>query len=161
MFAWRIPGTGEPGGLPSMMSHRVGYDWSNLAAAAPAEGYCQYWCSEYGSTHVSLRLLFHFLWIYIQKRIYPEVWNFMRNFLKVFHGSCTNIRSYQYSLRSPFSTHPHHTYFLLFGKSHLNRSEVVCVVLLISTSLIVMLIILSYTSWAFRMSYLGGKLSIL
>ena len=33
-LAWRIPGTGEPGGLPSMESHRVGHDWSNLAAAA-------------------------------------------------------------------------------------------------------------------------------
>ena len=32
--AWRIPGTGEPGGLPSMGSHRVRHDWSNLAAAA-------------------------------------------------------------------------------------------------------------------------------
>ena len=32
--AWRIPGTGEPGGLPSMGSHRVGHDWSDLAAAA-------------------------------------------------------------------------------------------------------------------------------
>ena len=32
--AWRIPGTGEPGGLPSMGSHRIGHDWSNLAAAA-------------------------------------------------------------------------------------------------------------------------------
>ena len=31
---WRIPGTEEPGGLPSMGSHRVGHDWSNLAAAA-------------------------------------------------------------------------------------------------------------------------------
>ena len=35
-LAWRIPGTGEPGGLPSMGSHRVGYDWSDLAAAAAA-----------------------------------------------------------------------------------------------------------------------------
>ena len=31
--AWRIPGTGEPGGLPSMGSHRVRHDWSDLAAA--------------------------------------------------------------------------------------------------------------------------------
>ena len=30
----RIPGTGEPGGLPSMGSHRVGHDRSDLAAAA-------------------------------------------------------------------------------------------------------------------------------
>ena len=34
VFAWRITGTGEPGGLPSMGSHRVGHDWSDLAAAA-------------------------------------------------------------------------------------------------------------------------------
>ena len=36
VLAWRIPGTGEPGGLPSMGSHRVGPDWSDLAAAAAA-----------------------------------------------------------------------------------------------------------------------------
>ena len=34
VLAWRIPGTGEPGGLPSMGSHRVGHDWRDLAAAA-------------------------------------------------------------------------------------------------------------------------------
>ena len=33
-LAWRIPGTGEPGGLPSMGSHGVGHDLSDLAAAA-------------------------------------------------------------------------------------------------------------------------------
>ena len=32
VLAWRIPGTGEPGGLPSMGSHRVGHDLSNLVA---------------------------------------------------------------------------------------------------------------------------------
>ena len=37
VFAWRIPGTGEPGGLPSLGSHRVGHDWNDLAAAA---AYC-------------------------------------------------------------------------------------------------------------------------
>ena len=26
VLAWRIPGTAEPGGLPSMRSHRVGYN---------------------------------------------------------------------------------------------------------------------------------------
>ena len=26
VLAWKIPGTGEPGGLPSMGSHRVGHD---------------------------------------------------------------------------------------------------------------------------------------
>ena len=36
-LAWRIPGTEEPGQLPSMLSHRVGHDWSDLAAAAAAD----------------------------------------------------------------------------------------------------------------------------
>ena len=34
VLAWRITGTGEPGGLPSMGSHRAGHDGSDLAAAA-------------------------------------------------------------------------------------------------------------------------------
>ena len=34
VLAWRIPGTGEPGGLPSLGSHRVGHNWSDLASAA-------------------------------------------------------------------------------------------------------------------------------
>ena len=37
VLAWRIPGTREPGGLPSMGLHRVGHDWSDLAAAAAAD----------------------------------------------------------------------------------------------------------------------------
>ena len=36
--AWRIPGTAEPGGLPSTGSHRVGHDWSELAAARVTGG---------------------------------------------------------------------------------------------------------------------------
>ena len=36
VLAWRIPGMGEPGGLPAMESHRVRHDWSDLAAAAAA-----------------------------------------------------------------------------------------------------------------------------
>ena len=34
VLALRIPGMGEPGGLPSMRSHRVGHDWSDLGVAA-------------------------------------------------------------------------------------------------------------------------------
>ena len=41
VLAWRIPGTGEPGGLSSMGSHKVGHDWSDLAAAQ--------WCLNYAS----------------------------------------------------------------------------------------------------------------
>ena len=36
VLAWRIPGMGEPGGLPSVGLHRVGHNWCDLAAAATA-----------------------------------------------------------------------------------------------------------------------------
>ena len=36
VLAWRIPGLGKPGGLPSMGLHRVGHDWNDLPAAAAA-----------------------------------------------------------------------------------------------------------------------------
>ena len=36
VLAWRIPGMGEPGRLPSMGLHRVRHDWSDIAAAAAA-----------------------------------------------------------------------------------------------------------------------------
>ena len=37
ILAWRILGTEEPGGMPSMGSHRIGHDWCDLAAAAAGE----------------------------------------------------------------------------------------------------------------------------
>ena len=40
VLAWRIPGTGEPGGPPSMGSHRVGHDWSDLAASQGFDQLC-------------------------------------------------------------------------------------------------------------------------
>ena len=43
VLAWRIPGMGEPGGLPSLGSHRVGQDWSDLAAGAAACTYMNIW----------------------------------------------------------------------------------------------------------------------
>ena len=39
VLAWRIPGTGEPGGLPSMGLHGVGHDWSDLAGVAATVSY--------------------------------------------------------------------------------------------------------------------------
>ena len=51
VLAWRIPGTGEPDGLLSMGSHRVGHDWSDLAAAA-VEYLAQSMCSV-NDTHLN------------------------------------------------------------------------------------------------------------
>ena len=42
VLAWRIPGTGEPRGPPSMGLHKVGHDWSDLAAAAADVAYMQF-----------------------------------------------------------------------------------------------------------------------
>ena len=59
VLAWRIPGTAEPGGLPSVGQHRVGHDWSDLAVAAAALVYppVNFRISLYGYTalHFSLR----------------------------------------------------------------------------------------------------------
>ena len=41
VLAWRTPGMGEPGGLPSMGSHRVGHDGSDLAATAAGSTYTE------------------------------------------------------------------------------------------------------------------------
>ena len=43
VLPWRIPGTEEPSGLPSMGSHRVGHNWSDLAAAAEAAKSILFW----------------------------------------------------------------------------------------------------------------------
>ena len=47
VLAWRIPGTREPGGLPSMGSHRVRHNWSNLVAAAAAAA-AEYFLAGWG-----------------------------------------------------------------------------------------------------------------
>ena len=46
VLAWWIPGTEEPGGLPSMGSHRVRQDWSDAAAAAI---HWKDWCWSWNS----------------------------------------------------------------------------------------------------------------
>ena len=48
VLAWRVPGTGEPGGLPSVGSHRVQQYWGNLAAAG------KLWFGEYFSSLVDV-----------------------------------------------------------------------------------------------------------
>ena len=56
ILAWRNPETEEPGGLPSMGSHRVGHDLSDLAAAAARldqiKDYSRKW-ESWGFYHIS------------------------------------------------------------------------------------------------------------
>ena len=85
VLAWRIPGAGEPGGLLSMGSHRVGHDWSNLAAAA-ARTSCEwnhvlFVCDLFHSAHPCCRILQNFflrlhenpLYVYIPHFVYPHI----------------------------------------------------------------------------------------
>ena len=58
-LTWRILGTGEPGGLPSLGSHRVGHDWSGLVATAAAAA------PQFRSGGASLKLLIsHYFVVY-------------------------------------------------------------------------------------------------
>ena len=54
VLAWRIPEMGEPGGLPSLGSHRVGHDWSHLAVAATASSTEHLLCVRNFSKHVNI-----------------------------------------------------------------------------------------------------------
>ena len=57
VLAWRIPGTGEPGGLPSMGLHRVGHDSSDLAAATTlAFICCLFFCFAFNDVFSSLKV---------------------------------------------------------------------------------------------------------
>ena len=79
VLAWRIPWTEEPGGLLSMGSHRVGHDWSDLAAAAAAAvikmsmtkmltvSYCDYVCL---SMTPSNSVKIHIFWVSIVKYVF-------------------------------------------------------------------------------------------
>ena len=71
VLVWRIPGMGEPVGLPSMESHRVGHDWSNLATA---------------DIHPSVELVDHRMGIFL------VFWGTFPTFL---YCGCTNLNSYQ------------------------------------------------------------------
>ena len=60
VLAWRIPGTGEPGGLLSMGSHRVRHDWSDLAAVAKLS----IWIPSMMVNSLPVRQLTSFLFFY-------------------------------------------------------------------------------------------------
>ena len=65
VLAWRIPGTGEPGGLPSMGLHRVGHDWCDSAAAAAAR-------SQRRRPFMFILTLIHFTWRWGVWEISPD-----------------------------------------------------------------------------------------
>ena len=100
VLALRIPGTAEPGGLPSMGLHRVGHDWNDLAIfhcvyvpqlsypfvywwtsrLLPCPGCYKQCCDEHWGTCVSLNS--SFLCVYAQQWDWWVIWQFYFQFFK-------------------------------------------------------------------------------
>ena len=76
VLAWRIPGTGEPGGLPSMGSHRVGHDWSDLAAAASCFSMLLVSAVEESNSVID-RYRYPLLLIWFSTVVYPRALNIL------------------------------------------------------------------------------------
>ena len=87
VLAWRIPGMGEPGGLPSMGLHRVGYDWSDLAAAASFHMVIRYLYIFFEAMSVWILCLFLNWFFFVYVSLYSLVLKVFRYF-----GYCTLIR---------------------------------------------------------------------
>ena len=111
VLAWRIPGMGEPDGLPSMGSHRVGHDWSALAVAAASWWIFYSWlCISFSfilikcdqdfnptwfiSKKIKMNLLYHYF-------IHKEIQICGNSFLFVFFYI---IFTYSYNLSNTRST---------------------------------------------------------
>ena len=72
VLAWRIPGTGEPGGLPSMGLHRVRHNWSDLAVAAASSPLTMHWIRQNSYEYYILCLVCYWsfpLWLVVKRAV--------------------------------------------------------------------------------------------
>ena len=77
VLAWRIPGTEETDGLPSMGSHRVRHNWSNLAAAAASNQNFTLEMSYVSTLFLSCH--HHFLLFLLKKTIFSSLSSLLNN----------------------------------------------------------------------------------
>ena len=73
VLVWRIPGTEEPDGLPSMGSHKVRHDWSNLAAAVLGLLVGLFAVEAFSQMHATVRLFFFFSFLLIDQPYWPTL----------------------------------------------------------------------------------------
>ena len=99
VLAWRIPGMGKPGGLPSMGLHRVGHDWSDLAAATAVRLDWQYKNDNFKSK------LNYMIWnncLQILNSVLKQMFTFAFLFTLSFH-KCSQV-IFLFSQRSKVNT---------------------------------------------------------
>ena len=70
VLAWRIPGTGKPGGLPSMGSQRVRHDWSNLAAATAAVNILLW--TSWSLSQLLISIIVKWIWVCSNKTVFTN-----------------------------------------------------------------------------------------
>ena len=89
-LAWRIPGTAESGGLLSMGSHRVGHDWSDLAAAAAAVFFIVQLSHPYMTTGKTIALT---RWTYFVGKVMSLLLNILSRLVIAFlpRSKCLNF----------------------------------------------------------------------
>ena len=96
ILAWRIPGMREPGGLPSMGSHRVRHDWSDLAAI-------HFWETTAGNLaqlNFVFNLLLWFMWLGYWRKWFSTAW--LKHFEEIISVSRT-LHTFLFSRVCPFS----------------------------------------------------------
>ena len=112
VLAWRIPGTGEPHGLTSMGSHRVGHDWSDLAAVAELwkfmihirliaglENFEHYFASMWDECNCAVVWTFFgfaFLWDWNENWPFPVLWPQVMGDLTSSWRQCLEMASLTY-----------------------------------------------------------------
>ena len=107
VLAWRIPGTEEPVGLPSMGSHRVGHDWSNLAVATipyhlrriSPWTHLRYQSPKIFKLHSHLSIyVVSLLWIHATSNL-VVLWVYLK--ISTFKWTCVFLNGQLYSAWSP------------------------------------------------------------
>ena len=88
VLAWRIPGAGEPGGLPSMGSQRVKHDWSHLAATWIWKTTLEFSKSRNSlKVYVNFFVLFHGNKVYSVHQLFRRIY-ILRAIVTLFRRQC-------------------------------------------------------------------------